>query len=94
MAHELEGQVEQALCLVFFTTAESNNMRKALRQKILETGSNITTLFVKMKASGDRNTSERNNLTKQVDKLRAEFKQCKKKKHTCIIRHFPQEQLH
>jgi hypothetical protein len=50
-------------------------MKKALKQKILETVSTIRTLFVKIKVSGDRKTSEINNLTKKVDKLETELKQ-------------------
>jgi len=79
MADEVEDQVEQALNLVVCTTEQSSNMRKALKQKILETVSTLIALFVKIKASGDRKTSEINNLTKQIDKLERELKQCKEK---------------
>jgi len=79
MADEVEDQVEQALNFVVYTTEQSSNMRKALKQKLLETVSTLRALFVKIKASGDRKTSEINNLTKQVDKLERELKQCKEK---------------
>jgi len=52
-------------------------MRKALKQKILETVCIFGALFVKIKASCDRKTSEINNLTKQVGKLETELKQFK-----------------
>jgi len=79
MADEVEVQVEQALNLVVCTTEQSSNMRKALKEKILETASNLRGLFVKIKPSGNKKTSEINNLTKQVDKLETELKQCKEK---------------
>ena len=79
MADEVEDEVEQALNVVVFTTEQSSNMKKALKQKIIETVSTLRALFVKIKASGDSKTSEINNLTKQVDKLETELKQCKEK---------------
>ena len=75
----MEDQVDQALSLVVCTMEQRSNMRKALKQKILETVSTLRALFVKIKASGDRKTSEINNLTNQVDKLETELKQCKEK---------------
>jgi len=77
MVEEVEDQVEQVLSLVVCTTEQSSNMRKALKQKILETESAHIALFVKIKASGGRKTIEINNLTKQLDKLEKELKQCK-----------------
>ena len=75
----MEDQVEQALNLVVSTTEQSSNMRKALKQKILETLSTLRALFVKLKDSGDTKTNELNNLTKQVDNLETELKQCREK---------------
>jgi len=73
MADEVEDQVVQALNPLMCTTEQSSNMRKALKQKILETVSTLRALFVKIKASGNRKTSEINNLTKQVDKVESEL---------------------
>ena len=84
----------QAPNLVLCTTEKNSNMRKALKVKILETVSTHRALFVKIKASGERKTSEINNLTKHVVKLETEPKQCKWKERRCIIRHLPQEQQH
>jgi len=47
MAEEVEDQFEQALNLVVCTTEQSSNTRKALKQKILETVSTLTAVFVK-----------------------------------------------
>ena len=77
MADEVEDHIEQALNLVVCTTEQSSNMKKALKQKILETVSTLRALFVKIKVSGDKKTSEINNLTKHVDKLETELKQCR-----------------
>jgi len=79
MAGEVENQVEQVLNLVVCTKEQSRNMRKALNEKILETVSTLRAVFVKIKASGDKNTSEINSQTKHVDNLETELKQCKKK---------------
>jgi len=49
-------------------------MKKALKQKILEAVSNLRTIFVKIKVSGDKETSEINNLRTQVDKMENELK--------------------
>jgi len=76
MADEVEDQVEQALNVVVYTTEQSSNMRKALKQDILETVSTVRALFVKIKASRDRKSSEINNLTKEVEKLKRELKKC------------------
>jgi len=54
----VEDQVENALNLVVSTTEQSSNTRKALKQKIFETVSTLRSLFVKLKESGDRKTSE------------------------------------
>ena len=72
MADEVEDQLVQALNPEVCTAEQSWKMRKALKQKILETVSTLRTLFVKIKVSGDRKTSEINNLTTQVDKLETE----------------------
>ena len=74
MEDDGENQIEQALNLVVCTTDQSSNMRKALKQKILETVSTPRALFVKIKVSGEKKTSEINNLKKQVDKLETELK--------------------
>jgi len=60
----VEDQVEQALNLVVCTTEKNSNMKKELKQKILATVSTLRALFVKLKDSGDKKTSEINNLTK------------------------------
>ena len=75
----MEDQVENALNLVVSTTEQSSNTRKALKQKIFETVSTLRSLFVKLKESGDRKTSEIIKLTKQVGDMETELQQCREK---------------
>jgi hypothetical protein len=52
-------------------------MKKALKRKIFETVSSLRTLFTKLKDTDAKKTKEINNLTKQVDELGSELKQCR-----------------
>ena len=79
MAKAVEEEIENALNLVVSTAEQSSNMRKALKEKILETVSTLRQLFVKIKISGDRKLSEINNLTKKVSKLESELQSCREK---------------
>jgi uncharacterized protein Yka (UPF0111/DUF47 family) len=79
MADEVEDQVDNVLNLVVSTTEQSSNMRKALKQKIFETVSTLQSLFVKLKDSGDRKTSEIIKITKQVGDMETELQQCREK---------------
>jgi hypothetical protein len=79
MADEVEDKVGNALNLVVSTTEQSSNMRKALKQNIFETVSTLRSLFVKLKDSEDRKTSEINKLTKQVGDMETELKRCREK---------------
>ena len=79
MAEDAEDQVENALNLVVCTVEQSSNMRKTLKQKIFDTVSTLRTLFVKLKDSGNRKTSEIHNLKKQLDEMGTEIKMCRDK---------------
>jgi predicted nucleic acid-binding Zn-ribbon protein len=79
MADVVEDEIENTLNLVVSTAEQSSNMRKALKEKILETVSTLRLLFVRIKISGDRKVSEINNLTKQVSKLETELQSCREK---------------
>jgi hypothetical protein len=54
-------------------------MRGTLKQQIYETVSTLRTLFAKIKDSGNKKTSEIDNLTKQVDEMKTEIKLCRDK---------------
>ena len=54
-------------------------MRKTLKQKVFDTVSTLRTLFIKLKDSGNRKTSEIHNLKKQVDEMGTELKMCRNK---------------
>ena len=73
MAKAVEEEIENALNLVVSTAEQSSNIKKALKEKIFETVSNLRQLFVKIKINGDRKLSEINNLTKKVNKLETEL---------------------
>jgi len=47
MVEVVSQQVENALNLIVCTTEQSGNMKKELKKTILETVSNLRTLFVK-----------------------------------------------
>ena len=71
----MSQQIENALNLVVCTTEQSGNMKKELKKTIFETVSNLRTLFVKLRASGDSKTSEISKLTEQITKLEAQLQQ-------------------
>ena len=79
MADEVEDQVQESLNMVVIRTEQSSNMRKALKQKIFETVSTLPTLFAKLKGKDNRKTKEINKLTKQVDEMGTELKQCRER---------------
>jgi hypothetical protein len=68
-------QIENALNLIVCTTEQNGNMKKELKETIVETVSNLRTLFVKLRASGDSKTSEISKLTEQITKPEAELQQ-------------------
>jgi chromosome segregation ATPase len=79
MAEEAEEQAENALNIIVNTVEQSSNMRKTLKQRIFETVSTLRTIIAKLKDSGNRKIREIQKLTKQVEEMGTELKQCRDK---------------
>jgi len=77
MQDEVEDRIEQVLNVIVCTLEQSSNMRKAMKQNLLETASTLKLLFVRIKVSWDKKTSEMNNVTEQVAKLGIQMKRCR-----------------
>jgi len=54
-------------------------MRETLKQQIFEAVSTLRTIIAKLKDSGNRKIREIDKLTKQVDEMGTELKQCREK---------------
>jgi hypothetical protein len=62
MAEVVDQQIENALNLIVCATEQSGNKKK-LKKTIFETVSNLRTLFVMLRSSGDSKTSKISKLT-------------------------------
>jgi len=78
-AEEAQEQAERALNILVCTVEQSSNMRKTLKQQIFETVGTLRTIIAKLKDSGNMKIREIEKLTKQVDEMGTELKQCREK---------------
>ena len=75
MAEEVSEEIEDALQLIVNTAEQSGNMKKGLKQTIIETVGTLRNLIVNLHYCRDSKTAEISKLEKQFNDLKAELEQ-------------------
>jgi len=78
MADEEDQQVENAFDILVSITEKSGNLRKDLKQDILQSVSTLRKVFAKMKTQLENNCTENNKLSEEVMKVTEEMERTKR----------------
>jgi hypothetical protein len=73
MADEVKSQFESALKTLLDITEKSGNLRKDLKQDIVDSVSILRNIFVNLKNSGEEQTTKINQLAGELNKAKAEL---------------------